>query len=405
MAVTYAYKVKDKQGKLATGTIEAENETAVVAKLRQSGYLILNVTKKSKSALSLEISLPFLGGVKVKDLTIFSRQFATMVNAGLPLTKCLSILAEQTKNRTFAKSIAGVSHDVESGQSLSESMDKHPKVFPKLYTTMTKAGETGGVLDEVLLRVADHYEKESELKGKIKSAMAYPAAMFSFAMIIVFLMIIFIVPVFVKMFAEMGGTLPLPTRILLGINTLISGFWWLLLAITIAVIYGYRWFSRTGSGRLLIDRIKLSMPVFGVLSQKIAIAKFSRTLGTLIATGVPILQALDIVADTAGNEVVVSAVRRARTSIKEGETIAKPLGKSKVFPSMVVHMIAVGEETGALHSMLSKVADFYDREVAATVDALTSLIEPFMIVGMGLIIGGILIALYLPMFKMVTLIK
>ncbi len=405
MAVTFTYKVRDRQGKIITDTIEADSQTTVVTKLRQMGYIVVNIAERAEVTRGAGLSFKGLKRIKPKDLTVFSRQFSTMINAGLSITKCLGILAEQTENPKLAGVVGELQRDVEGGKALSEALAKHPKVFPPIFVNMVRAGETGGVLDEVLARVAEHFEKETVLKGRIKSAMAYPTAMFCFCMLIIFLMITFIVPMFVRMFATLGGTLPLPTQILLSVSNFIRGFWYVILAAIVGLGYGYRRFVATGFGRLQVDKLKLKLPVFGVLARKLSIARFSRTLGTLISSGVPILQALDIVGDTAGNAVVSNAVRETRSSIKEGETIARPLGRGEVFPPMVVQMIAVGEETGALDGMLQKIADFYEEEVSATVDALTSLIEPLMIAFMGVVVGGMIVALYMPMFSVITLIK
>ncbi len=327
-----------------------------------------------------------------------------MINSGLSLTKCLGILADQVRNTTLREITVELQKDVEGGLSLSEAMSKH-KIFPKIFVNMVRAGEAGGVLDEVLLRVAEHFEKEQGLKSKIKSAMSYPIAMFSFSMLILFVMLTFIVPMFVSMFETMGGTLPLPTKILLILSAGIRGFWWLGLIGIVGLVISYRRWKKTETGRMIVDRFKIRIPILGPLSVKIAIAKFTRTLGTLVSSGVPILQALEITGDTSGNAVVEEAVKGTRSSIKEGETIAKPLEDSSVFPPMVTQMIAVGEETGALDSMLSKIADFYDEEVANTVDALTSLLEPVMMVVLGVIVGSIIISLYMPMFGIINLIQ
>jgi len=403
MASSYAYRVRDKQGKLISGMLEGDSEATVANKLRQMGYIVVSITRKAES--SFNISFQGLTRIKSKDLTVFSRQFSTMINAGLSLTKSLNILGEQTQNKKLAKIVVEVQHDVEGGQALSEALGKHGKAFPPLFINMVKAGETGGVLDEVLLRVAEHFEKESVLKSRIKSAMSYPTAMFGFCMLILFVMITFIVPIFVNMFDTLGGTLPLPTRILLVLSNLVRNYCIIWILFIIGSIVAFRRFGATEGGRLKIDAVKLKLPVFGKLSKKIAIAKFTRTFGTLVSSGVPILQALDIVGDTAGNAVVTSAVKKTRVSIKEGETIAKPLSENSIFPPMVVHMISVGEETGSLDSMLRKIADFYDQEVTTTVDSLTSLLEPLMIVIMALVIGAIIISLYMPMFQVITLIK
>ncbi|MDI6815573.1 MAG: type II secretion system F family protein [Actinomycetota bacterium] len=403
MANTFAYKVRDSKGNLLKGQIEGDGVTMVATKLRQMGYVVIEL--KEKSLAQKEINLPFSGRVKAKDLTIFSRQFATMINAGLSLTRCLNILAEQTESKALKKVIASVLEDVERGKALSDAMAKHTSTFPPIFINLVRAGETGGVLDEVLLRVADHFEKEASIKSKIKSAMAYPSAMFTFSMVITFVLITFIVPLFVAMFENMGGNLPLPTKVLLTLSNFIRAAWFIIIPVVVAAIYLLRVYSKTEKGRANIDNLKLRLPIAGVLVRKMSISRFTRTFGTLLSSGVPILVALDIVAESSGNAIVSAAVKRTRVSIKEGETIAKPLAADKVFPPMVVQMIAIGEETGALDGMLSKIADFYDEEVSNMVDALTSIIEPLMIIVMGLIIGGIIVALYMPMFQIITLIK
>lgn len=404
MATTFVYKVKDKSGQITSGTLEGDSVTTIVTKLRQKGLTVLSVNAKSASK-NINISLGRKKKVKIKEITVFSRQFATMINSGPSLTKALHILAEQTENPAFSEVISQVQKDVEAGQTLSEALAKHPRVFSNLFINMVKAGETGGVLDDVLLRVADHYEKDIAIKSKIKSAMTYPIAMFIMSMLIVFAMITFVVPVFVNMFSQLGGDLPLPTKILIFSSNAVRGWWYILIALIIGARYLFKSYKSSKVGRLQLDKIKLKLPVFGQLFSKLAIARFTRTFGTLISSGVPILQAMDIVADTANNEVISGTIRNARSSIKEGETIAQPLEKSPVFPPMVVQMIAVGEETGALDSMLAKIADFYDEEVGNLVESLTSLIEPLMIVFMGLVVGGIIISLYLPMFGLINLIK
>ncbi len=405
MASTFAYKVKDKKGKVSSGTLEGDSVTTVVTKLRQMGYTVLNVNAKSAKSSIGSIKFGRPKKVKTKDITVFSRQFATMINSGLSLTKSLNILSEQTENPRFAEIIGAVQKDVESGLTLSESLAKFADVFSVLFINMVKAGETGGVLDVTLMRVADHYEKDMAIKGKIKSAMTYPVVMFITAMLIVLAMITFVVPVFVGMFAQLGGDLPLPTKVLVVSSDFIRNYWYTLIVAALVARYSFKKYKKTPGGRLQLDKIKLRLPVFGMLFTKLAIARFTRTFGTLVSSGVPILQAMDIVADTASNEVISRSVKYARQSIKDGETIAKPLSESPIFPPMVVQMISVGEETGALDDMLTKIADFYDDEVSAMVDSLTSLIEPLMIVVMGIIVGGILISLYMPMFKLITLIE
>lgn len=402
---TYKYTVRDKTGKTTQGTLEGDSKDAVSSKLRSMGYVIVSL-EEGGNVLDRLNSIKFGTGVKPKDITVFARQFSTMINAGLSLTKCLSILGQQTESEALRGVIAQVGKDVESGQSLSDSLGKHPRIFPSIFVNMVRAGETGGVLDEVLNRVADHFESEQALKGKIKSAMTYPMAMGGLVLVILIAMMVFVVPVFQGMFAQMGGKLPLPTQILVDISA--GSRSWPGAVVVIGSIAGYFAFKqwvRTESGLYTWDNIKLRLPVFGEITRKIALAKFTRTFGTLVAAGVPILSALEIVGATSGNEVVARAVKKVRAAIKEGETIAKPLSESPVFPSMIVQMIAVGEETGALDAMLNKIADFYDEEVSATVDSLTSIIEPIMMATMGVIVGGIVIALYMPMFQIITLVK
>jgi len=400
---TYKYAVRDKTGKIVKGKLSGDTKDAVQSKLTQMGYIILELDQQSGLASLNEVT--FGTGVKPKDISIFARQFSTMINAGLSLTKCLSILGGQTESAGLKKIIVQISKDIEAGQSLSDALGKHPKVFPPIFVNMVRAGETGGVLDEVLERLADHFEAELALKGKIKSAMTYPIAMGGLVMIVLAAMMIFVVPTFEKMFSDMGGELPFITQLLVDASHFVVGIGGILAAVTIAgLIFLFKWWSG-GPGKRIWDGAKLNMPVFGSMIRKIALAKFTRTFGTLVSAGVPILSALDIVADTAGNQVVADAVRHARSAIKEGETIAKPLSESKVFPSMLVQMIAVGEETGALDTMLNKIADFYDEEVSTATDGLTSLIEPLMMASLGVIVGGMVIALYLPMFQVITLVK
>jgi type IV pilus assembly protein PilC len=400
----YAYVVRDRQGKILTGIADGENQEAVVSKLRRAGYVITRVSLRSQ-AKTLGQMFEGMKRVKAKDLAIFSRQFATMIHSGLPLTRCLSILVQQTGNPGFKRIIEQIQKDVESGQPLSSALARHTKVFSGLFVSMIMAGETGGVLDEVLMRLADHLEKELALRQKIKSSTIYPILMFAFAIIIVFFMVTFIVPVFASMFQNLGGTLPTPTRVLMRASGVMRNYWYVVFASIGGLIYLFKRFISTKAGRYWFDKTKLRLPIIGHLVQKNVIARFTRTLGTLINSGVPILGALEIVAATAGNAVVANAMQEVRSSIKEGETIAKPLEESGVFPPMVVQMIAVGEETGALDVILQKVADFYEEEVASAVDGLTSVIEPIMLVFIGLVVGGILMSLYLPMFNLINLIK
>jgi len=402
---TFKYTVRDKSGRPVSGSIEGDNKDAVSSKLRSMGYVIVTLNESTGLLASLS-SISIGTGVKPADITVFARQFATMIGAGLSLTKCLSILGQQSESAALRAIINQLMRDVESGQSLSDAMSKHPKVFPPIFVNMVRSGETGGVLDEVLNRVADHFERESMIKGRIKSAMTYPIAMGALVLLVLVAMMLFVVPTFQNMFSSMGGTLPLPTQILVSISEGSRSWPGLVFVVTLtALVVLFRWWKNTDNGRFTWDAIKLRLPLAGKLIRKMALARFTRTFGTLVAAGVPILAALDIVGSTAGNEVIARALRKVRAAIREGETIAKPLGENPVFPAMVVQMIAVGEETGALDAMLSKVAEFYDEEVTAGVEGLTSIIEPVMMATLGGVVGGIVIALYLPMFEVINLVK
>lgn len=403
MAQNFNYKARDKTGKVVEGIIEGDTSGAVSMRLRQMGLIVLDLKQEGGASKTKESKIG-TKKVKAKDLTIFARQFATMINAGLSLIKCLSILSTQTSSKPLREVIQKVAGDVEGGQALSDSMAKFPKVFPSVFINMTRAGETGGVLDDVLLRIADHLERENALRQKVKSAMTYPVLVLVMSVGLVTVMLVFIVPIFAQMFTTLGGELPGPTQALITASNLLTNYWWAIIAVIVGVVQVYKRLNKLPPVRAKLDSFKLKVPLFGPLFEKTAVARFSRTLGTLIRSGVPILQGLQICSQTAGNFVVSTALEKAKSSIKEGETIAKPLEESGVFPPMVVQMISVGEETGALDTMLSKIADFYDQEVEATVEALTSMIEPLMIVFLGVVVGGILISLYLPLFKIGTLI-
>lgn len=405
MATTFTYKIRDKAGKIKEGEMEGGSKAAVAKALRERGFNPISVDEKKTSALQSEIKIPgFSDRIKVKDVAVFSRQFATMINAGLTLLRSLSIIAEQTQSQALARIILDVKAEVETGSSLSVAMSKFPKAFSKLYVAMVEAGEIGGVLDETLLRLADTMEAEVELRSKIKSAMMYPTAVMGLVILIVTAMLLFIVPMFEDLYADLGGELPFPTKILIIISTIMTTYWYVAVAATIGGVVAFKKWIASESGRDRFDAIKLKIPIFGSLIHKTAIARFSHTLASLTRTGVPILQALDIVAITSGNAVVARAVRDVQASVKSGESLAAPLANHAVFPSMVVQMMAVGEETGALDTMLEKVGDFYDKEVATMVDGLTSLIEPLLIVVLGITVGGMLVALYLPMFNVINLI-
>ena len=404
--MTFEYKIRDRAGSVQTGQMEAASSAAVAKTLRDKGFVPLKIAERRVGSLDKEVKLPGMRKkVKSKEVAVFSRQLATMVNSGLTLVRALTVLQEQTQNGAFAQIIGDVRARVEQGSSLSVSLASNPKVFSQLYVAMVQAGEVGGALDETLMRLADTLESGVRLRSKVKSAMAYPVVVLSLIVFIVMAMLLFIVPIFSKMYAELGGELPLPTKTLVNVSNLLGKFWWLFGLITVGSVMGLKRWIRTPEGREKWDRFKLRLPIFGKLVQKVAVSRFARTMSVLSRTGVPVLQALDIVSATAGNAMVSAALRDVQESVKRGESLAGPLSRHEVFPPMVTHMMAVGEETGALDAMLAKVADFYDQEVDDSVSALTSLIEPILIIVMGVAVGGILICLYLPMFNIANLIK
>ena len=403
MPTTYDYKVRDRSGKLVSGQLMGDSETLVLQKLREQGMTPVEV-KKATTGLKTEITLR-PGRVKLKELSVFCRQFATMVNSGLPILRALAILSEQTVSKELAKVLTLVRMDVEQGSSLSGALQKHPKAFNDLFVAMVRAGETGGVLDDVLIELADTIETEVELRRKIKSAMTYPVVVVILVMGIMAAMLLFIVPQFETIYASLNSKLPLPTRILLGASQALRKYWWLVIGGSVAGHWAFGRYKKTPSGRYRVDVFKLKVPVFGPLFHKVALARFSSTFGMLLKSGVPILQAMDIVKDTVNNKVIAKAVDDVKGSIREGESIAKPLARHAVFPPMVVQMLAVGEETGAVDTMLEKVAKFYNAEVEATVDALTSLIEPLLIAVIGGAVGAAVVALYMPMFNIINLIQ
>ncbi len=404
MASTFAYRVRDRQGKLVTGSLVADSERLVVSRLQEMGYVPISVQEQRESLARREFSFR-PGHVDLKDLAVFSRQFATMVNSGLPILRALAILESQTESKPLATAVREVRLDVERGSSLSQALVKHPKAFSNLYVAMVRAGETGGVLDSVLLSLSDNIEREVELRQRVKSAMTYPIVVLAMVSLILVAMLLFIVPQFKDIYTQLHGVLPLPTRILLFVSDVFRKWWWVWILIVIGLIFAFRRFKKTPQGRAAVDAFKLKVPVFGGLFHKTALSRFSSTLSILLRAGVPILQSLDIVTETVNNRVIARAVADVETSVKEGESIARPLGKHAVFPPMVVQMLSVGEETGSVDTMLEKVAQFYDQEVTATVDALTSLIEPLMIAIIGGAVGLAVIALYLPMFNVINLIK
>jgi type IV pilus assembly protein PilC len=401
---TYEYSVRDRKGKLVSGRLDAPTEAALVQKLRGMGYAPVSV-RETNAGMNRELTLPWKKGVGLKDLAVMSRQFATMINSGLSLLRALTILAEQSQNQVLAKTLADVRAGVEAGQSLSTALARHPRVFPPLMINMTRAGEVGGFLDSVLLQIAENYEGEVKLRGKIKSAMTYPVVVFVIAVVAVIGMLLFIVPIFAKMFDDLGGTLPAPTRVLVFLSDALRFCSPILLVLGILGAVVWSRVKHTERVRDVVDPLKLKVPVFGTLFQKIAISRFTRNLGTMLKSGVPILQSLEIVGDTSGNVVIRNAAKAVEENVRRGESLTAPLAQHAVFPPMVVQMLAVGEDTGAIDVMLAKIADFYDQEVEATAEALTSLIEPLMIAVLGSLIGGMIIALYMPIFSVFDLIK
>ncbi|MGL5828954.1 MAG: type II secretion system F family protein [Angustibacter sp.] len=402
---TYEYAVRDKSGQLVKGTIDAENQGQVVQKLKTMGYAPISINETG-TGMKRELHIPGFGPkVKLKDLAIMSRQFATMINSGLSLLRALTILAQQTESKLLASVLAEVRGDVETGQSLSSSLAKHPRIFPPIMINMCRAGEVGGFLDQVLLQIAENFEAEVKLRGKVKSAMTYPVVVFCMALLSVIGMLLFIVPIFANLFKDMGAELPAPTRALVSLSAFlkIAGPF-ILVGLIAGTVVGRR-IKHQEKVRNVVDPWKLRAPVFGPLVQKLALSRFTRNLGTMLRSGVPILQALDIVADTSGNAVVAKAVRAVQMSVRQGDSLARPLEDHPVFPAMVVQMMAVGEDTGALDEMLIKISDFYDAEVEATTEALTSLIEPLMIAAIGGLIGAMIVALYMPIFSVFEVIK
>ena len=404
MAV-FTYRALDREsGEILQDRMEGSNTTAVAINLKQQGLLVIDV--KEQSVSQKDILEPFKK-VKLSDLVVFSRQFSTLINAGLPIVRALYVLAEQTQNKKFEDVIDAVRGDVEAGSSLSEALEQHPKVFNRLYVEMVKAGEIGGMLDVVLLRIADQLEKEADLRRKVKSAMVYPLLVVGFAFLVLSFLLIFIVPIFARIFEDLGGTLPLFTRIVIGASNVLTSLWGILAYLTlgVAVFLFLRW-KKTEQGRKVWGRVVLRLPAkIGDAVQKVALARFARTLGTLSAAGVPILQAIEITATSSGNWVVENALLKSRDAIREGIPIHKPLESEPIFPPLVTRMIAIGEETGDIDGMLGKIADFYESEVDATIKALTSIMEPLMIIVVGAIVGVIVISMYLPMFTVYELIE
>ncbi|OGP51066.1 MAG: pilus assembly protein PilC [Deltaproteobacteria bacterium RBG_13_43_22] len=394
---TYNWEGKSKQGEKKKGELVADNPAVARLQLRKMGILPGRIQEKREESAK---KLTFRKKIPKKLIVIFTRQFATMINAGLPLVQCLNILATQQENAAFSNVINQVKGNVESGQSLAEALKAYPRVFDQLYINLVEAGETGGILDVILNRLSSYIEKSEKLKKKVKGAMVYPAVVTGIAVIVTAVILIFVIPIFEKMFSEVGQALPAPTQIVIALSRFVSGNIIFIFLGAGAFIFIFRQFYRTEKGKYLMDDLSLKLPIFGMLLRKVAVAKFTRTFGTMVSSGVPILEAMDIVARSAGNKVVEKAIYKARGSIAQGRTISEPLAESKVFPPMVTQMIGVGEASGELDTMLNKIADFYDDDVDAAVSTLTSMMEPIMMVVLGGIVGGLVISMYLPIFKM-----
>ena len=400
---TFAYVGRTRSGAVKKGELSAKTRDEAVDQLRKQSVVVTSLEEKKSGAGGFKIKLSLGSGLTDKDLVVFTRQFGTMINAGLPLVQCLEILSTQSENKVLRETIGEVKTQVEAGSTFSDALRRHPKVFDDLYVNLVHAGEVGGLLDTILTRLAKYIEKAMKLKGQIKSAMIYPAAILGVAVVVIAVLMIWVIPIFAKMFNELSGGkmgLPGPTQLVIDISNVFTSYWWVMLIVIGATVFGMKKYYATSQGRMAIDKLLLKTPVFGDLIRKASVAKFTRTLGTLLASGVPLLDGMTICAKTAGNKVIEETLINARISISGGKTIADPLAASGVFPKMVTHMIAVGESTGALDAMLGKIADFYEDEVDQAVASLTSLLEPIMMVFLGIVIGFIVVAMYLPIFKM-----
>jgi type IV pilus assembly protein PilC len=400
MAV-FSYKAKTGAGLIMEGQIDADEQRAAVDKLRSQKLVVLEIVEKQDSPLDkIKALFKRKGKVTSRDLVLFSRQLSTLVTAGVPIVQSLGILENQAENPAFKEVLAAVKADIEAGLSISDSLKKHPDAFPDLYTSMVKAGELGGILDTILERLTNYLENSEELKNKVKGAMMYPAIVLTICATVTVFLMIFVIPTFKEIFGSFGAELPMPTQMLIDVSDAMKHQWYLIVGFPFVAFNLFKRFYKTPNGERFVDRNILKAPIFGMILKKVAVARFTRTLGTLLKSGVPIMQALETVAQTAGNVVIAEAVLQTRESIREGGHLSDPLKKSGLFPNMVTSMISVGEETGALDTMLSKIADFYDQEVDAAVKGLTSLIEPIVICVMGVVIGTIVICMFLPMFSM-----
>lgn len=397
---TFVYSGKTLNGELRKGEIQAASMAQATAALRRQQITPASINQKKAGFFLSDIKIPGLSrGIKTKELVIFSRQFATMIDAGLPLVQCMDILANQQENPEFKRVLFDVKNSVEGGSTFADALRKHPKVFDDLYVNLIAAGEVGGILDTILNRLSGFLEKSEKLKGKIKSAMTYPVVVIIIACLVVTGLLLWVVPVFQEMFSSFGQALPAPTQIVVNLSNWLKHYWYLLAGIFTGIGVGINRVYKTPKGRRAMDAVFLKLPVLGDLIRKTAVARFTRTLGTMLSSGVPILEGLEIVSKTSGNVIIEEAIMKARTSLSQGKTLADPLMETKVFPGMVTQMIAVGESTGALDAMLTKIADFYEEEVDQAVDALTSLIEPLLMAFLGIVVGGLVIALYLPIFQ------
>ena len=394
----YSWKGRTRGGRIQEGVLVADSKDAAIAALRKQQIIVTAVTEKGK-----EFALPTLkGSVSPKELAVFTRQFSVMIDAGLPLVQCLEILGSQQENKAFKRILLQVRQDVESGSTLADAMRKHPKAFDDLFCNMIAAGEAGGILDTILQRLAQYIEKNVKLRGAVRSALVYPIAVISIAVLVVWIILWKVIPTFATLFEGLGAALPLPTRITIALSNLIGSWWWLIMLGVGGTIFLLNRYHKTYTGRRHLDGLLLKFPVIGMVLKKIAVARFCRTLSTLVSSGVPILEGLEITARTSGNAIVEDAIMATRRSVEEGKTIADPLKDTDVFPPMVVQMVAVGEQTGALEIMLSKIADFYEDEVDEATANLLALLEPIMISFLGVVIGGIVISMYMPMFDLIT---
>jgi type IV pilus assembly protein PilC len=395
---SFEWKGRDREGNPQSGVLIGDSKDAVIAALRRQQIVVTTVKEKGK-----EIALPkFGGGIKQKAVAVFTRQFSVMIDAGLPLVQCLDILGQQQDNKAFQKIILQVRQDVEAGSSLADALSKHPQAFTDLYVHMVAAGEAGGILDTILQRLASYIEKAVKLKSQVRSAMVYPVAVITIAIVVIYIILWKVIPVFATLFESLGTQLPFLTQVIVNVSRFIGNFWWLIFLVVGGAIFALRQYYQTDAGRYQIDKLMLKMPVIGGLLRKIAVARFCRTLGTLLASGVAILESLEITARTSGNAVIEESILQVRKDVEEGKTLAEPLARTEQFPPMVCQMVGVGEQTGAMDTMLNKIADFYEDEVDAAVEGMMALLEPVMIAFLGVVIGTIVVAMYLPMFSLIS---